>query len=161
MIVLTAILLGLIGTTLMTVYMNLVSYVMHLPLQVERVLGTMVTFQTNHHQKELQGQIASVRAGLVSHFLVGILFALLYLFLCRHNVVQPTLLQTVLFGFFSGTFGITFWKMMFDMHPNPPSIPVNTYLINIWCAHVIFGLGLWLSYKLLDIVVPGVIQVIL
>lgn len=157
MIVLTAILLGLIGTSLMTIYMNLVSYLIHLPIQVERVLGNMVTFQANQ-QKGMSGQMTSIRTGFVSHYLVGILFALLYLFLCRHNVVQPTLLQTVLFGFFCGAFGITFWKMLFDMHPNPPSIPVNTYLINIWCAHVIFGLGLWLSYKLVSMAVPGVIQ---
>ncbi len=146
----SSILMGLIGTAFMSLYMYFVGTFTQQSLNVIRILGTMVTFQTTE-EKGLSPRPISSEVGMILHFVVGTMLSFIFLVFARLDLLQPTFAQGLVFGFISGAFGITIWKMFFDMHPNPPAVPVNNYLLNLWGAHLLFGWGIWIGYRLISI----------
>ncbi len=146
--ILSSIVLGLLGTALMTFFMYLISYLTKREVKVVKILGTMVTFQTTA-EKKLSDTTSAIFIGIISHYSVGVFFAFPYILLLHYNSILPTLTYSLLYGLLAGIVAMILWKTFFIIHPNPPVIPLKTYLLDLLIAHIIFGLGCWIGYKMI------------
>jgi hypothetical protein len=143
------IIIGILATALMTFFMYLMSYITKKPFKVVKVLGTMITLQTTP-EKRLSNKTSVILIGVVVHYFVGIIFALTFLYLWRQGIIQPRFLPSLLFGLGVGLFGVVVWRVFFALHPNPPSVVLKDYLMNLVIAHLFFGVGIWISCKILS-----------
>jgi hypothetical protein len=96
-----------------------------------------------------QNNVKKHPAGWIIHYLVGVLFVVAYGYIFRATHLDPTLLTYAGFGFVSGIIGIIGWKITFGIHPRPPEIHFSEYYLHLLIAHVIFGMGVWLGYRLI------------
>jgi hypothetical protein len=146
--ILTAIVAGIGGTALMTAFIYLVSYITHKRLKVVKILGTMLTFQTTP-DKETSEHSSAVVVGILGHYLVGIIFTVIYYLLWTNGIGKPDFITCVLYGFISGIVGIIVWRIFFAIHPNPPAVPLKDYIPSILVGHIFFGAGVWATLQLL------------
>jgi hypothetical protein len=142
------ILSGIAGTALMTLFMYLMSYATQKVMKVTKILGTMITMG-NYGRGELKEQQFSIVTGIIMHYLVGIIFMFCYYQLWRIGFGGPNFLTGLIFGFASGVFAIGVWYAFFAIHPNPPAVPLRSYLFNLFLAHFIFVLGCFVSFRVL------------
>ncbi len=145
-----AVLSGIGGTALMTLFVYAVSIITHKRLKVVKILGTMLTYQTTP-DKGLSDSPLAIATGIIAHYAVGIIFALTFMLLWDFNIGQPTLPYGLVYGFICGTIGIGIWKIYLDVHSDPPAISVKPYLITILIGHIVFGAGVIATYKILEI----------
>ncbi|MEJ8758133.1 hypothetical protein WG947_14060 [Pontibacter sp. H259] len=132
-----AILAGLAGTAAMTAVLYLLSFT-NRALRVPQVLGTMLLGKT-HPDGGLSGTPSTHIIGTAAHFLVGILYAIGYLSLWESGVGSLTFSWSLLMGFANGIFAMIVWYFFFLIHPKPPIIKLERYLVTLIFAHVIFG----------------------
>lgn len=146
--ILTAIAAGIGGTAVMTAFIYLLSYITHKRLKVVKILGTMLTFQTTPDRQTSEHSSAIV-AGVTGHYLVGIVFSLIYYWLWTTGIGNPDFITCTVYGFISGVVGIIVWRIFFAIHPNPPAVPLKDYIVSILIGHIFFGAGVWLTIQLL------------
>ncbi len=134
---LAAIIAGLAGTVIMTILMMLAP-MMGLPkMDIIGMLGAMFTKSPG------SGKII----GLVIHFMMGVIFAVIYAFLWNAGLGSPTWLWGLIFGFVHGIVVIITMPMMLKTHPRPPAItPGPGLMIGQIMGHLVFGLVVALVY---------------
>ena len=143
------ILAGLTGTAVMTAFMYGLTFLTQRVMKVVKILGTMLTFQTS-----LDGQLSdtplAIAVGLVAHYLIGIGFTFVYAALWQADLGHPTFAFGVVAGFFSGMVGVLVWRLFFAIHPKAPTtIPLQSYLVTLLLAHVVFGVAVVATYQFL------------
>lgn len=138
---------GSIGTTLMTLFMYLMSYFTHHYMKVTKILGTMITF-ADHREQSIKDRQFSSMLGVLLHYLIGILFMVAYFSLWEVGIGNPDFLTGVLFGFLSGVIAVVVWYTFFKIHPNPPEIALPLYLAALFVAHFVFVAGCFVSFNL-------------
>ncbi len=144
--ILTIIAAGIIGTIAMTFCMYLATFILKKTMKVVKILGTMLTFETTEEGK-LTEKPFSIFIGIITHYLVGIFFVIIYYFLWKNGIGKPDFIYGAIFGFLSGVFGIIVWRIFFAIHPNPPkNINLKDYFINLVIAHIIFGIVASISF---------------
>lgn len=79
--------------------------------------------------------------GWVLHFLVGLTFVILYDRIWAWTELEPSWTTGLIFGAISGITGILAWMTMFALHPHEPRIDFKKYYLQLFFAHVLFGLG--------------------
>jgi uncharacterized membrane protein YagU involved in acid resistance len=146
--ILTAIAAGIGGTAVMTAFIYLLSYTTKKRLKVVKILGTMLTFQTTP-DKQTSEHSSAIVVGIIGHYLVGIIFSVIYYLLWTHGIGKPDLMTCAIYGFISGIVGIIVWRIFFVLHPNPPAVPLKDYIVSILIGHIFFGAGVWLTIQLL------------
>ena len=140
---------GIAGTAFMTLFLYLLTPLMHRQLKVVKVLGTMLTNQTTPNG-ELSERPMAIWVGGTVHYLIGIMFTFCYYFLWRSGIGKPDLSSGAVFGFVTGLFGIAVWRVFFWVHPNPPrTVSLPSYLLSLLIAHVVFGVFAHLTYSFL------------
>jgi len=137
---------GITGTLLMTGAMYLLSAVTGQNYKVVGILATMVTNHTTH-KKGLTKFTSDILAGVVLHYLIGIIFSFVYFYLWQTGHVDPGIKSSIILGLLTGIVAMVFWSSFIYLHPNPPSIPVFTYVLLTGVAHVLFSLGVYLVYN--------------
>ncbi|WP_299825239.1 hypothetical protein [uncultured Pontibacter sp.] len=133
-----AILAGLAATAAMTAFLYLLSYLTHRVMKVIKILGTMLTRRTQP-DGSLSDAASTKVIGTIAHYAAGIFFALIYLALWDSEVGLITASWGLLFGLAHGIMAMLIWYFFFMMHPNPPIIPLRSYLLTLIAAHVVFG----------------------
>lgn len=131
---LTTILAGIAGTLVMTCFTQITAQVLRKPFYVVMILATMLPFKRNLTPPTVSTYIGAT----ILHYLIGIVFAYLYVWLIREGIITNNTLSALLFGAFIGTVAIIGWRLFFKIHPNPPQIE-STYFVMIWLGHI------WLS----------------
>ena len=144
------ILAGITGTATMTVILYLLSVTTNRALHVPQVLGTMLLGKTHSNGSLSQAPSARI-VGTIAHFIVGILFAIAYLAFWESGVGTLTFSWSLLMGFANGIFAMIAWYFFFLIHPKPPIIKLERYLVTLIFAHVIFGFIVTYVYYLLTI----------
>jgi hypothetical protein len=147
-LLLKAIIVGISGTTAMTAFLYLNAWVFKKRLKVIPVLGTMLTNQTTG-DKGLSSRRSALLCGTVAHYIVGIGFAYIYLLLWEKGIGQPVTSDSLAFGIINGMFAALVWWVFIRIHPNPPFLPVISYLLFIFLGHLVFALGNKWIYQLL------------
>ena len=144
-VVLKVFLQGIVGTAVMTAVMYLIAYFTRDRFKVVKILGTMLTLQTTP-EKGLSDKPSAITVGLIAHYLVGIGFAAIYEQLWSQGIISPNFINTTLLGLLNGIFGAIVWKVFISVHPNPPHIPLRSYLVAIIFGHVFFAYGISITH---------------
>jgi uncharacterized membrane protein YagU involved in acid resistance len=134
------IIVGITGTTAMTAFLYLSAYVFKKRLKVIPVLGTMLTNRTTR-AKRLSSGWSVLLSGTLAHYIVGIGFSFIYILLWEKGIGKPITRDSLAFGFINGMFAALVWWVFIRIHPNPPYLPVISYLLFIFLGHLVFALG--------------------
>lgn len=147
MFYLKAIAAGISGTLLMTGALYLLTAITGRNYKVVGVLATMVT---NHTRAGggLTRKPADLVTGTVLHYLIGVFFAFIYFYLWDAGVGDLTIRYTIVLGILTGIFAMGFWLAFIRLHPNPPAVPVVSYVTAVGLSHVLFSIGVLLIYLL-------------
>ena len=78
--------------------------------------------------------------GWVIHYTIGWLFVLIFHLLWQYTKLEVSLSSGGGLGFVAGIFGIGGWIVFFKLNAYPPQINFKDFYIQLWVAHVIFGL---------------------
>lgn len=140
------ILAGLAGTALMTAFMYAMTFLTRHVMQVVRILGTVLTFQTGPQGQLSHTGLAGV-VGTVAHYAIGVGFALVYYGLWSAGIGRPDLAWGIVFGLVSAVAAVLFWYLFLRFHPRPPAVLLPPYLLTLAAAHVVFALGVVLVYN--------------
>lgn len=85
--------------------------------------------------------------GWLIHYVVGILFVIAYDLVIKYTGVDLTFLSSTIAGAIFGIIGIAGWQITFLIHPSPPpDIKLNEYYLQLFIAHVLFGMGMFVGY---------------
>ena len=139
---------GLAATAAMTAFLYLLSFLTHRVMKVAKILGTMITRQTGPDGSLSDSTNAKV-VGNIAHYLIGIFFAVVYLALWDSGVGLITASWGLFFGLAHGIVAMVMWYFFFMLHPNPPIIPLRTYLLTLIVAHLVYGFVATYTFYLL------------
>lgn len=132
-----AIIAGLAGTAAMTVLMY-VAPLMGMPkMDIIGMLGSMFTTSEG----------AAKALGLVIHFMMGVLFAIIYALIWSFGLGSATWLWGLIFGAIHGIGAIVVIPQAMRMHPRPPEMAGGTLaMVGQLMAHLVYGLVVALVY---------------
>jgi hypothetical protein len=147
--ILFAIIAGIAGTLAMTAFLYLLTFITHKQMKVVKILGTMLTNNTQPGGK-LSESKTTIIVGAIGHYSVGISFAIVYLILWHFGIGKPDFVNALIFGGVSGIAAIGIWYGFVAVHPNPPDIPLKSYLLTIFLGHFVFALTEFYTYLALD-----------
>jgi len=135
--VLGAIIAGLAGTAVMTMVMY-VAPLMGMPkMDIAGMLGSMFV-----SKKETAKVV-----GMVMHFMMGVVFALIYALLWSLGLGSATWWWGLIFGAVHGVVIIVMMPIMMRMHPRPPEMAGGPLvMVGQLMGHMIFGLVVALVY---------------
>ena len=133
---------GVIGTSAMTAFSYIYSLIKKDNLKEPKLLAKMF-------RRLIPGtdKLTARAAGWVMHYTVGLLFAELYIELWEKTSIKADRKSGLIFGGLSGIAAILIWKFTLDAHPVPPSVNFRKHAINLFFAHVIFGVFAMLGYN--------------
>jgi hypothetical protein len=134
---------SIVGTSAMTLFSYMISEAENENFREPDVLARLVE-RLHITDSKNSAQVA----GWGGHYAIGLLFMAIYYQLWKHKKIKPTLISGALLGLVSGVVGIISWKIMFNMHPNPPAKNLKNYFRHLLFAHVVFGVFCSIAYKL-------------
>lgn len=136
----SAIIAGILGTLVMTA-MIYVAPMLGMPkMDIIGMLGTMFTPNTG----------TATIVGIVAHFMMGAVFALIYALLWSLGIGTPNWLWGLIFGAVHGVLAMITMPMMTKMHPRPPQMDSGPMMmIGLMMGHLVFGLVVALTYQFL------------
>ena len=133
---------GATATTFMTLYSYILSEIKDEHFREPEILGQLLRRLIPLIKKKY-----TRAAGWQAHYLVGILFAAVYIYLWSKKGITPTVKNGLLFGGISGLIAMGVWKSVMKMHPNPPLLHFKKFYMQLLPAHIVFGLAATLSYN--------------
>lgn len=87
--------------------------------------------------------------GWMIHYAVGVLFVVAFQLVRGSTGIDITFLTTTVAGAIFGVIGIVGWQITFRIHPSPPpDIRLREYYLQLFVAHIIFGIGMFAAYYL-------------
>jgi hypothetical protein len=130
------------ATSAMTVFSYMVSASAR-ELYKEPVLLTYLLTVT---KIEISPKLKAITAWLI-HYLIGLTFVIIYHYLWKYNVANLSWQTSIILGALSGLIGIFAWMIMFAASPKKPAIDFKGYYIQLFFAHVIFGVVAFWVYS--------------
>ena len=85
--------------------------------------------------------------GWILHYVIGVIFVLIYHFMWKHNILDLSWPVSILLGTISGFLGIISWFFMFKFTHFTPNIDFKGYYLQLLLAHIIFGIVAFMVYK--------------
>jgi len=86
--------------------------------------------------------------GWLIHYTIGFLFVLGYHLLWTYEIIEKNWVSALLLGAVSGIMGILGWLVIFKISNYQPNIDFKGYYLQLFFAHVLFGLAALPIYKL-------------
>lgn len=136
---------AIVGTSAMTLFSCLVSRSMDRNFREPEILDQLIKRLPDQHSGE-SGKLA----GWIIHYTVGIFFVVIYNELWKRKKITPSLTSGAMLGAASGLAGIGGWKVVFDVHPDPPAKNLKRYFGHLMLAHIVFGISSAITYKLIS-----------
>ena len=124
---------GVAGTTLMTLFSEVISKVKNSNYNEAEILAELLNRITPMDKQQ------SRVAGYVGHYGVGQVFAAAYVAYLKKTNTKPSLLNGAVYGALSGLAGAVVWHGVFKAHPNPPGVDLSNYYKQLVLAHIVFG----------------------
>ena len=138
-------LVALLSTTTMTLFSYLISASFR-DLYKEPVLLEYV-------MSELKMKISYAKMeilGWALHYLIGLVFILAYIIPVWLGYYAINWITGILFGCIIGLLGVLSWKMLFKLTKKTPIAHPLIYYIQLFFAHIIFGLSTVAIYILVS-----------
>jgi hypothetical protein len=110
-----------------------------------RIVGQLV----KRLQKDFTNEAAQI-AGWCAHYGVTIVINAFYNALWKQKKLEPSFTSGALLGVAGGLTGIIGWKIVYEVHPNPPAKNLKRFFGHLMLAHVVFGVFSALTYKLVS-----------
>ncbi|HLN74195.1 MAG: hypothetical protein ACM3O8_03975 [Methylococcaceae bacterium] len=131
-----------VATTLMTAFSYLISETFR-GLYKEPVLlhYLMIRFNFNLSPKE------KTVAGWTIHYTIGLLFVLAWYILWKRGLFELNWLSGLIYGCVIGIIGIGGWAVMFILSDHKPKIDFKGYYLQLFFAHIVFGLTTWIVFE--------------
>lgn len=136
---------AIVGTSAMTIFSYLVSASENKNFREPEVLGQLIKRLPKSSSK-----VTTQITGWSLHYIIGTSFVAIYNELWKRKKIKQSLTSGALLGAVSGFVGITGWKIMFEVHPNPQAKNLKQYFGHLMLAHVVFGVFSALTYKLIE-----------
>ncbi|UJH89903.1 hypothetical protein LZ575_12990 [Antarcticibacterium sp. 1MA-6-2] len=133
---------AIITTSLMTLFSYIVSAFSHSQFREPQLLNELINRSTALAFKPGQKNLS----GWIIHYSIGLLFVVIFRMIWNFTIIEPTYLSGASLGFIFGFIGITGWKIMFSLSPNPPEIKFKSFYLQLIAAHIIFGIGATLPF---------------
>lgn len=130
------------ATTFMTIFSYLYASAKNSNMKEPDLLAKMINRVTG-----LTKNNAAI-AGWVLHYAVGLLFVEMYVQTWQRWQMRPSTKNGLLFGGISGVAAIVVWKLTLKKHPLPPAVNFKTHAVNLFIAHLVFGLFAGVTYKI-------------
>ena len=144
MVLLTILLATFAATSLMTAFSYLISAAFRKLYKEPLLLQYLLT----RFHFGLTG-IWKMIVGWAIHYMIGLTFVMTYYILWRYNLIDITWLSGLAFGSVIGIIGIGGWATMFILSDYKPRIDFKGYYLQLFFAHLIFGMTTYAVYKLL------------
>lgn len=126
-----AIVAGLAGTAVMTALMYMAPMMGMPKMDIIGMLGTMVA----------PNRDTAALLGVVIHFMMGVLFAIVYALLWRAGLGDPTWIWGLIFGAVHGVIAMIGMPVMVRMHPRAPEMESGLLMVaGLLMGHMVFGL---------------------
>lgn len=132
---------GITGTTFMTLFSYLVSIAKDENFSEPERLGQLI-----HNLDPGLNKKEKLLAGWTAHYLVGLMFAAIYVQLWEKKKLKPSLKNNLIIGGISGIMAVGVWKLTFKAHPLPPLLSFNKYYLQLVPAHIVFAIFSGLGY---------------
>jgi uncharacterized membrane protein YagU involved in acid resistance len=133
-----AIIAGLLGTLVMTLLMVMAPRMGMPKMDIIGMLGTMFTAS--------EGTARAL--GILAHFMMGVIFAIIYALLWSFGIGSPTWLWGLIFGAVHGVVAIVMMPVMMKKHPRPPQMEGGPRMVvGLLMGHLAFGLVVALTYS--------------
>jgi hypothetical protein len=134
-----------LATTLMTVFSYFYSAIRNKQYREPELLNILL----NRLRYSDTFTIRHASWGWIVHYAIGLLFIRLYFLLWNVLDIEPSLMNCFILGAITGVVGIFGWKITFHLHPCPPEIKYDEFYFQLLIAHIVFGMGAYLSINLL------------
>lgn len=82
------------------------------------------------------------------HYAIGFLFVLGYHLIWKNGIMEKSWISALILGAISGIIGIMGWVIIFKISKHEPNIDFKGYYLQLFFAHVIFGLAALTAYNL-------------
>lgn len=138
----------LLATIAATSAMTLFSYVVSASFRELYKEPVLLTFLLAQLKIDVSIQAKATLAWLL-HYFIGLIFVFIYYLLWFHNILKLSFLNAFLLGATSGIIGIIGWMILFRLADYKPKIDFKGYYIQLFFAHIIFGLTAALFYYLI------------
>ncbi|MEO6722579.1 MAG: hypothetical protein ABIN67_19570 [Ferruginibacter sp.] len=135
MLIAQVIVAGSAGTTAMTAFSYLLSEASDKNFKEPLLLAAMISRMMSPSNKH-----TAHKAGWLTHYAVGIFFALLYKYLLRKTQVSATGTNGAMIGAVTGLAAVAIWHSTFRLHPSPPHTHRRKFYTQLVVAHIIFGM---------------------
>lgn len=136
---------GIAGTSVMTTFSYLLSSAKDKNFKEPLLLGLLL----QRLSPSLQNRPPSRIAGWSLHYITGIAFAAVYIYLLEKLKQKPSFLSAVIYSAVCAVIAVLIWKFCFRAHPNPPRIHYRQYYRQLMVAHFFFGISMYSGYSLL------------
>lgn len=133
---------GIIATSLMTFFSYLMSRFTHSQFREPQLLNELI-----NRSASLSIEPGKRNAtGWIIHYSIGFLFVFIFNYIWDNTQLKPSIITGALLGFIFGFIGISGWKIMFTLNPEPPEIAYKQFYFQLIIAHIVFGIGATLPY---------------
>lgn len=139
----------LIASIAATSAMTLFSYIISKSFRELYKEPVLLTFILSKLNLDLSIKTKTILAWLL-HYFIGLIFVIIYHILWFYNILRLSLLSALLLGAISGIIGIISWMFMFKITDHKPQIDFKGYYIQLFFAHIIFGITAALVYCFLQ-----------
>lgn len=139
----------LIASIAATSAMTLFSYIISKSFRELYKEPVLLTFILSKLNLDLSIKTKTILAWLL-HYFIGLIFVIIYHILWFYNILKLSLLSALLLGAVSGIVGIISWMLMFKITDHKPQIDFKGYYIQLFFAHIIFGITAALVYYFLQ-----------
>ena len=133
---------SLLATSAMTLFSYLYSIITNDNTREPELLAKLLRRLTPG-----KSRMNSRYTGWVVHYSVGLLFAELYDRIWQKQPRHLNVRNGLIFGGLTGISAILIWKFTLDIHPYPPAINFGRFALNLFLAHLVFGLFNALAYQ--------------
>jgi hypothetical protein len=137
----------LIASIAATSAMTLFSYVVSTSFRELYKEPVLLTFILSKLKLDLSLKTKAILAWLL-HYFIGLIFVVIYHILWFYSILKLSLLSALLLGAISGIIGIISWMFLFKITDHKPAIDFKGYYIQLFFAHIIFGITAALVYYL-------------
>ena len=136
-----------ISSVAATSLMTLFSYAVSASARELYKEPVLLTYILSSLKIEVSAQIKTFLAWLL-HYLIGLAFVLAYHYLWLHDIIEMSWPAAFVLGAASGIIGILGWVFLFKIVPQKPNIDIKGYYVQLFFAHIIFGIAAFMIYKL-------------
>lgn len=144
---LTILLQIICATIAATSVMTLFSYIVSESARKLYKEPVLLTYLLHSFKVEISAGTKVVLAWLL-HYIIGLIFVIIYHFLWYYGIVEMSWLVALILGVVSGIVGILGWMLLFEIVPQKPNIDFKGYYIQLLVAHIFFGITAYAVYIL-------------